>query len=66
MVRFGAISQVTSIMFLVSAIAVLIAWLVAGEVMRVLAWRDIGLATAGALLVLYERPSVMRVRGESS
>ena len=51
MVRFGAISQVTSIMFLVSAIAVLIAWLVAGEVMRVLAWRDIGLATAGALLV---------------
>jgi uncharacterized membrane protein len=66
MVRFGAISQVTSIMFLVSAIAVLIAWLVAGEVMRVLAWRDIGLATAGALLVLYARPSVMRVRGESS
>jgi drug/metabolite transporter (DMT)-like permease len=53
MVRFGAISQVTSIMFLVPGIAALIAWLVVGEVMPVEAWPSIVLAAAGVLLVLY-------------
>lgn len=66
MVRFGAISQVTSIMFLVPGIAALIAWLVAGEEMPVLAWPGIGLAAAGVLLVLYAPPSVIRVKGALS
>jgi len=56
MVRFGAISQVTSIMFLVPGIAALIAWLVVGEVMPIEAWPGIALAAAGVLLVLYARP----------
>ncbi len=56
MVRFGAISQVTSIMFLVPGIAALIAWLVVGEVMPVEAWPGIALAAAGVLLVLYAAP----------
>ena len=53
MVRFGAISQVTSIMFLVPGIAALIAWLVVGELMPIEAWPGIVLAAAGVLLVLY-------------
>ena len=53
MVRFGAISRVTSIMFLVPGIAALIAWLVVDEVMPLDAWPGIGLAAAGVLLVLY-------------
>jgi len=53
MVRFGAISQVTSIMFLVPGLAALIAWVLIGEVMPVIAWAGIGLAAAGVLLVIY-------------
>ena len=53
MVRFGAISRVTSIMFLVPGIAALIAWLVVDEVVPLGAWPGIGLAAAGVLLVLY-------------
>ena len=56
MVRFGAISQVTSIMFLVPGVAALIAWLVVDEVMPFEAWPGIGLAAAGVLLVLYAPP----------
>ena len=66
MVRFGAISQVTSIMFLVPGIAALIAWLVVDEVMPMLAWPGIGLAAAGVLLVLYAPPSVVPVKEASS
>tara|TARA_B100000524_G_scaffold328254_1_gene212801 strand:- start:203 stop:1111 length:909 start_codon:yes stop_codon:yes gene_type:complete len=53
MVRFNAISQVTSIMFLVPGIAALIAWFVVDEVMPITAWPGIILAAVGVLLVLY-------------
>ncbi len=53
MVRFNAISQVTSIMFLVPGIAALIAWFVVDEVMPIAAWPGIILAAVGVLLVLY-------------
>ena len=53
MVRFGAISQVTSIMFLVPGTAALIAWFVVDEVMPIRAWPGIILAAVGVLLVLY-------------
>ena len=52
MLRFGAISQVASIMFLVPGNAALTAWFVAGEVMPMLAWPGIVLASAGVLFVL--------------
>jgi len=65
MVRFGAISQVTSIMFLVPGIAALIAWLVVGEVMPIEAWPGIALAAAGVLLVLYARPDSRKPPVES-
>jgi len=55
MVRFGEISRVTSIMFLVPGVAALIAWVVAGEAMPVVAWPGIVLAALGVLLVLYAR-----------
>ena len=51
--RFGAISQVTTIMFLVSGITALNAWLVLDEVMPVEVWTGIAVAAAGVLLVLY-------------
>ncbi len=66
MVRFGAISQVTSIMFLVPGIAALIAWLVVGEVMPIEAWPGIALAAAGVLLVLYARPESRKPPVEST
>jgi drug/metabolite transporter (DMT)-like permease len=53
MVRFGQISRVTSIMFLVPGVAALIAWFVVGEVMPILAWPGILCAACGVLLVLY-------------
>ena len=53
MVRFGAMSRVTSIMFLVPGLAALIAWWLVDEVMPWLAWPGIALAAAGVLLVLY-------------
>ena len=53
MVRFGQISRVTSIMFLVPGVAALIAWWVVDEVMPLLAWPGIACAAAGVLLVLY-------------
>lgn len=53
MVRFGQISRVTSIMFLVPGVAALIAWLIVDEVMPVLAWPGIVCAAGGVLLVLY-------------
>ena len=65
MVRFGAISQVTSIMFLVPGIAALIAWVVVGEVMPIEAWPGIALAAAGVLLVLYARPDSRKPPVES-
>ncbi len=52
MVRFGAISRVTSIMFLVPGLAAFIAWVLVGEVMPPIAWAGIGLAAAGVLLVI--------------
>ena len=66
MVRFGAISQVTSIMFLVPGIAALIAWVVVGEVMPIEAWPGIALAAAGVLLVLYARPQSRKPPVEST
>ena len=51
--RFGAIFQVTTIMFLVSYITALNAWLVMDEVMPVEVWPGIAVAVAGVLLVLY-------------
>ena len=51
--RFGAIFQVTTIMFLVSYITALNAWLVMDEVMPVKAWPGIAVAAVGVLLVLY-------------
>ena len=66
MVRFGAISQVTSIMFLVPGIAALIAWVVVGEVMPIEAWPGIALAAAGVLLVLYARPESRKPPVEST
>jgi len=53
MVRFGALSRVTSVMFLVPGLGALIAWLVVGEVMPPSAWPGIFLAGAGVLIVLY-------------
>lgn len=58
MVRFGAISQFTSIMFLVPVIVVLFAWLVVGEVLPML-------ATAGVLIVLFGPPSIVPVKRAS-
>ena len=66
MVRFGAISQVTSIMFLVPGIAALIAWVVVDEIMPVTAWPGIALAAAGVLLVLYAPKVEPEVNGNSS
>ncbi len=66
MVRFGAISQVTSIMFLVPGIAALIAWLVVGEVMPIDAWPGIALAAAGVLLVLYAPQGPQKSEAEST
>jgi len=66
MVRFGAISQVTSIMFLVPGIAALIAWVVVDEIMSVTAWPGIALAAAGVLLVLYAPKVEPEVNGSSS
>ena len=66
MVRFGAISQVTSIMFLVPGIAALIAWLVVGEVMPIDAWPGIALAAAGVLLVLYAPQAPQKSEPEST
>lgn len=65
MVRFGAISQVTSIMFLVPGIAALIAWLVVDEVMPVESWPGIALTSAGVLLVLYAPQETKKPRAES-
>ena len=65
MVRFGAISQVTSIMFLVPGIAALIAWFVVDEVMPFEAWPGIGLAAAGVLLVLYAPQDVNKTHAGS-
>jgi len=53
MVRFGAMSRVTSIMFLVPGLAAVIAWWLVDEIMPMLAWPGIALAAAGVLLVLY-------------
>lgn len=53
MVRHGALSKVTSVMFLVPGLGALIAWLVVGEAMPPAAWPGIMLAAAGVLLVLY-------------
>jgi drug/metabolite transporter (DMT)-like permease len=61
----GAISQVTSIMFLVPGIAALIAWLVVGKVMPVEAWPGIVLAAAGVLLVLYAPSKPANQQGEA-
>ena len=66
MVRFGAISRVTSIMFLVPGMAALIAWLVVDEVMPFDAWPAIGFATSGVLLVLYALGDVTKAGAESS
>ncbi|HAN81281.1 MAG TPA: EamA/RhaT family transporter [Gammaproteobacteria bacterium] len=65
MVRFGAISQVTSVMFLVPGIAALIAWLVVDEVMPFAAWPGIGLAAAGVLLVLYSPQDINKTHAGS-
>ena len=65
MVRFGAISQVTSIMFLVPGIAALIAWIVVDEVMPVESWPGIALTSAGVLLVLYAPQETKKPRAES-
>tara|TARA_B100001093_G_scaffold482186_1_gene513602 strand:+ start:690 stop:1040 length:351 start_codon:yes stop_codon:yes gene_type:complete len=56
MVQFGAISQVTSIMFLVLGIAALILWFLDDEVMAGKAGLNIALATVGVFLVLYAPP----------
>ncbi len=53
MVRHGALSKVTSVMFLVPGLGALIAWLVVDEAMPPAAWPGIALAAAGVLLVLY-------------
>ena len=66
MVRFGAISRVTSIMFLVPGTAALIAWLVVDEVMPFDAWPRIGLAAVEVLLCLYALGDVKKVGAESS
>ena len=66
MVRFGAMSRVTSIMFLVPGMAALIAWLVVDEVMPFDAWPGIGLAAAGVLLVLYAPAAVKKEGAQSS
>lgn len=66
MVRFGAISRVTSIMFLVPGMAALIAWLVVDEVMPFDAWPGIGFATSRVLLVLYAPGDVTKAGAESS
>ena len=65
MVRFGGISRVTSITFLVLGMAALIAWLVVDEVMPFDAWPGIGLAAAGVLLVLYAPDDVKKAGAES-
>ena len=66
MVRFGAISRVTSIMFLVPGMAALIAWLVVDEVMPFDAWPGIGFATPGVLFVLYAPGDVTKAGVEPS
>ena len=56
MMRFGQVGRVSSIMFLVPAVAALFAWLLLGEVLPPIAWPGIVLAAAGVLLVLYAAP----------
>jgi drug/metabolite transporter (DMT)-like permease len=63
MVRFGAISKVTSIMFLVPGLAALIAWALIGEVMPVIAWAGVLFAAAGVLLVIYAPDQKVRQVG---
>lgn len=53
MVRFGAVSRVTSIMFLVPGLGALIAWALVGEVMPLIAWGGVALAAVGVLMVIY-------------
>lgn len=53
MVRFGAMTKVTSIMFLVPGVAAVIAWLVVDETMPLAAWPGVVAAAVGVLLVLY-------------
>lgn len=53
MIRFGAVSRVTSIMFLVPGLGALIAWALVGEVLSLAAWGGVALAAVGVLMVIY-------------
>jgi uncharacterized membrane protein len=63
--RFGAISRVTSVIFLVPGIVILIAWMVVDEVMHVEAWLGITLAAAVVLLVLYATQNSVQQQTET-
>jgi drug/metabolite transporter (DMT)-like permease len=52
MIRAGEVSRVSALLFLVPPCAALIAWLVVGEVMPLLAWPGMALAGIGVLLVM--------------
>ncbi|MEM7258847.1 MAG: DMT family transporter [Pseudomonadota bacterium] len=50
MIRAGEVSRVSALLYLVPPIAALIAWLLLGEVMPVLAWPGIAIAAAGVYI----------------
>lgn len=50
MIRVGEVSKVSALLFLVPPGAALLAWLILGEVMPVMAWPGMALAAVGVLL----------------
>lgn len=50
MIRAGEVSRVSALLYLVPPIAALIAWLLLGEVMPLLAWPGMALAAAGVYM----------------
>jgi len=53
LMRYGRVGRVSSIMFLVPALAALFAWPLLDEVLPLTAWPGIALAAAGVMMVLY-------------
>jgi drug/metabolite transporter (DMT)-like permease len=50
MIRAGEVSRVSALLYLVPPIAALIAWLLPGEVMPLLAWPGMAVAAAGVFI----------------
>ena len=55
MIRFGEVSRVSALMFLIPPVASVLAWLTLGEVMPVLAWAGMAVAIVGVLIATRAR-----------